>query len=168
MEPAIAYEEEPLEFSARFSNNAINTAGAREEWVCNWVFGERLHSQGWLVSHYFTLPKHGPFRVRKAQLFEVAASFLDAAGKQVTAPATGEPIILKTKIEVQPSRLRSLLGERAVSEVARLSVVLLIAVFGLVAGVKDQLMKLDVLPGLAAVFLAGNGRGRTQELDEFE
>jgi hypothetical protein len=157
MEPAIAYEEEPLEFSVHFSNNAINTAGAREEWVCNWVFGERLHSQGWLVSHYFILPKHGPFRARKAQLFEVAASFLDAAGKQVTAPATGEPIILKTKIEVQPSRLRNLLGERAVAEVARLSVVLLIAVFGLVAGVKDQLVKLDVLPGLAAVFLAGYG-----------
>lgn len=70
---------------------------------------------------------------------------------------TGEPITVSTQILVHPSRLRRLLGERAVAEVARLSVVLLIAVFGLVAGVKDQLVKLDVLPGLAAVFLAGYG-----------
>jgi len=157
MEPAIAYEEEPLEFSVHFSNDAINSATAREEWVCNWVFGDRLHSQGWIVSHYFILPKRGLFRVRKSQLFEVSASFQDAAGKQVTDPGTGTTIILKTQIPVLPSRLRNLLGERGVAEVARLSVALLIAVFGLVAGVKDQLVKLDILPGLAAVFLAGYG-----------
>jgi hypothetical protein len=156
MEPAIAYEEEPLDFSVRFSNTAINTARAREEWVCSWAFGDGLHNEGWLVSHYFILPKRGVFRVRKSQVFEVAASFQDAAGKQVTDSA-GKPIILKADIKVQPSRLRSLLGERALAEVARLSIAILIAVFGLVAGVKDQIVKLDILPGLAAVFLAGYG-----------
>jgi hypothetical protein len=157
MEPAIAYEEEPLEFSVYFTNHFINTAAARQEWACAWNFGDRLQGQGWLVSHYFVLPRAGLFRRRRANTFEVSASFQDAAGKPVTDTGTGKPIVVTNKIEVHPSRLRALLGERTTAEVARLSVALLIAVFALVAGVKDQLAKLDVLPGLIAVFVAGYG-----------
>lgn len=157
MEPALAYEEEPLDFSVSFSNVAINNAVARQEWTCNWTFGDRLQSQGWLVSHYFILPKAGFFRLRTAQSFNVAASFQDTSGKQVTNPGTGKPVLVTTQIQVHPSRLKRWLGERAFAEIGRLSVALLIAVFGLVAGVKDQLVKLDVLPGLAAIFAAGYG-----------
>src|SRR5262249_51096115 len=89
MEPAVAYEEEPLEFSVRFSNDAITSARARDEWACSWTFGDKLHSKGWLVAHYFLLPKRGPFRVREPKLFDIAASFEDASGKQVTDPGTG-------------------------------------------------------------------------------
>jgi hypothetical protein len=157
MEPATAYEEEPLEFSVRFTDHFINTSSARQEWVCTWAFGDGLQAQGWLVSHYFILPKPGLFRRAQPGTFDVTASFQDADGKQVTLPDASGPVLVERQTRVQPSRLRGRLGERAVAEVARLSVALLIAVFALVAGVKDQLVKLDLLPGLIAVFVAGYG-----------
>jgi len=157
MEPAFAYEEEPLDFEICFSNSAINTAVARQEWTCTWIFGDGLTNQGWLVSHYFLLPRSGLFRRRRMKSFSVTATFQDAAGKPVTDPITRMPVSVKTQVPVHPSRLRKLVGERTITELARLGIALLIAVFGLVAGVKDQLAKLDVLPGLAAVFAAGYG-----------
>ncbi len=157
MEPATAYEEEPLDFRVCFTNNFINTSSARQEWVCNWTFGDGLQAQGWLVSHYFLLPRVRLFRRRDPHSFEVAASFQDAVGQQVTKAGTSDPILVRKTVKVQPSRLRDWLGERTVAEVARLSVALLVAVFALVAGVKDQLTKLDLLPGLIAVFVAGYG-----------
>jgi hypothetical protein len=157
MEPATAYEEEPLEFRICFANHLINTSSARQEWVCMWAFGDGLQAQGWLVSHYFLLPKRPLFRRRQPHTFEITASFQDEAGKQVTKPGKDDPLLLKKKIKVEPSRLRDWIGERTLAEAARLSVALLVAVFALVAGVKDQLAKLDVLPGLIAVFVAGYG-----------
>jgi hypothetical protein len=156
MEPAIAYEEELLDFSIRFANIAINTATARDEWCCRWSFGDGLEGTGWVVSHYFLLPRPPLLGKRAAKEFVVAASFCDSAGKLVNDTA-GKAVALISEITVMPSRLRTLVGERSVVEVSRLSVALLIAVFGLVAGAKDQLLKLDVLPGLAAVFVAGYG-----------
>jgi hypothetical protein len=57
-----------------------------------------------------------------------------------------------------------LLSERTVTEGLRLTAALLIAVFGLVAGAKDQLAKLDVLPGLVAIFLVGFGADTIKNL----
>jgi hypothetical protein len=114
-----------------------------------------LENRCWQASHYFLLPRS--FRGRQAKVFKITASFQDAQGKQLIDEVTKKPVVLTSDITVQPSRLRTLVGERTMVEVARLSVALLIAVFGLVAGVKDQLVKLDVLPGLVAVFVAGYG-----------
>jgi hypothetical protein len=161
MEPATAYEEEPLEFSVDFGTRMVNTAAAQEEWICSWKFGDGLQAQGWQISHYYILPKPKWFQRRQPCEFEVTASFHDEAGKQVVEPSTkagaSDPVVVRGKFKVHPSKLRDWLGERTVAEVARLSVALLVAVFALVAGVKDQLAKLDVLPGLIAVFVAGYG-----------
>ncbi|MGA2814001.1 MAG: hypothetical protein ABSG16_21585 [Candidatus Acidiferrum sp.] len=157
MEPKTAYEEEPLQFAVCFTNQFIDTSSAREEWVCNWNFGDGLQAEGWVVSHYFLLSESSVFRHRKEQIFKITASFQDAAGKQVTQTGKTDPILVSKEIKVQRSRLRDWLGERTVAEVARLSVALLVAVCALVAGVKDQLTKLDLLPGLIAIFAAGYG-----------
>jgi hypothetical protein len=157
MEPATAYEEEPLEFRIRFADHFVDTSSARQELACTWNFGDGLQAQGWVVSHYFLLPRRRLLRRREAHTFGVSATFQDPAGKPITLPGKSEPVRVERKVTVLPSRLRDWIGERTVAEVARLSVALLVAVFALVAGVKDQLAKLDVLPGLISIFAAGYG-----------
>ncbi len=41
---------------------------------------------------------------------------------------------------------------------------LVIALFGLIAGAKEQLLKLDLLPALLAVFLVGFGADQVKNL----
>jgi hypothetical protein len=79
-------------------------------------------------------------------------------------PASHQPVQVTRGIAVQPTRLSRLLGERTLAEAIRLAAALLIAVFGLVAGARDQLQKLDVLPGLVAVFLVGFGADTIKNL----
>ena len=122
MEPATAYEEEPLQFCVSFTNHFIDTSSARQEWVCTWNFGDGLQAKGWQVSHYFLLPKTGLFRRRQHRTFDVCASFQDSTGSRLVQAGTNDPILVKRQIKVQPSRLRDWLGERTVAEIARLSV----------------------------------------------
>jgi Flp pilus assembly pilin Flp len=47
------------------------------------------------------------------------------------------------------------LGDATKIEYSRLAVVLLITVAGLLVGARDELAKLDLIPGLIAVFMLG-------------
>jgi hypothetical protein len=49
------------------------------------------------------------------------------------------------------------LGERSRVELLKLAATLLIAVFGVITGARDQIARLDVPPGLVAVLLIGVG-----------
>jgi hypothetical protein len=49
-------------------------------------------------------------------------------------------------------------------EATRFSIALLIALVGLVAGAKEQLLKLDVFPALAAIFMIGFGANEVKKL----
>jgi hypothetical protein len=65
---------------------------------------------------------------------------------------------------VQPSRQEGFFGERSQTEFLKLGAALFIAIFALVAGAKDQLLQLDLLPGLIAVFLVGFGADTIKNL----
>jgi hypothetical protein len=67
----------------------------------------------------------------------------------------GDPIIVTSTVKVHPSELGWGVGERNGTELLKLSAAPLIAVFGLVSGAQGQIPKLDILPGLVAVFLVG-------------
>ncbi len=147
MDPSFAYERSPLEFCASFHQSALNTAAAREEIEVEWDFGDGLTGKGWTVSHYF--------QIRGRQdTYEVQARFHDPSGKILNMDAGG-PIIVGSTVKIHPSELGRGVGERTRTELLKLSAALLIAVFGLVSGAQDQITKLDVLPGLVAVFLVG-------------
>jgi hypothetical protein len=163
MDPPLAYEGEPREFHVQFYSDVLNKAAAREEWTAQWDFGDGLKERAWTVLHYYLLPGRRPFRRRKPALFQVRATFHNADGDQVV-DANGDPVLLKRDITVKPTKLTNLLGERSITEGIRLSAALLIAVFGLVAGAREQLLKLDVLPGLIAVFLVGFGADTIKNL----
>ena len=47
--------------------------------------------------------------------------------------------------------------DRLFMELIGLGIVLLIALLGLISGAREQVLKLDILPGLISVFLLGFG-----------
>lgn len=145
MDPSVAYLRAPLKFRIEFQSPPLNTAAAREAWTCHWEFGDGLNGAGWEVSHYFEAPPTLP----------VTVTFRDEQGKTIADPITNQPLSVKREVSVHPTRAGWTFGERAQMECLKLAAALLVAVFGLVAGAKDQLTKLDVLPGLMAVFLVG-------------
>jgi hypothetical protein len=147
MDPSIAYEQAPLEFCASFRKAALNTAAAREEIDVVWDFGDGLKGKGWTVSHYFQIR-------RRQNTYQVQARFYGPNGEILSSEA-GDPIVISSTVEVNPSETGRGVGERTRTEVLKLAAALLIAVFGLVSGAQEQIAKLDLLPGLVAVFLVG-------------
>lgn len=147
VDPPVAYERSPLEVSISFQRAALNTAVAREEIDVDWNFGDGLGGKGWCVYHYFQI--HG-----KRNSYELSATFRDPNGKPLT-DEKGRPVTLTQIVPITPSEIGHGVGERTRLELLKLGIALLIAVFGLVSGAQDQIARLDVLPGIIAVFLIG-------------
>jgi hypothetical protein len=137
----------PLEFYVFFQKSALNMAAARDELSVLWDFGDGLKERGWNVSHYFQLRS----RINK---FQVEARFYDNNGPVVT-DEKGDPVTISHEVDVHPSESGRRVGERTRTELLKLTATLLIAVFGLVSGAQEQIAKLDILPGMVAVFLLG-------------
>ena len=193
MDPNVANERSQVEFCVCFQNAIVNSAAAREELTCNWDFGDGWRETGWTVAHYFQLrganqpgvdlqstqsategdnlpPRHGTGEAKiivppsKSPQYTVTATFITAAGKLLADPTTNQPVKLVKTVEVMPSARSSVFGERSRTEGLKLGAALLIAIFGLIAGAQEQLLKLDILPGLIAVFLVGFGADTIKSL----
>jgi hypothetical protein len=147
VDPAIAYERAPLELSICFQRPALNTAAAREQIGVDWDFGDGLKGKGWSVCHYFQIK-------RKQNTYKLHVTFRDPDGKALT-DEKGQPIAVERTIVIEPSEIGHGVGERTRLEILKLGVALVIAVFGLVSGAQDQIARLDLLPGIIAVFLVG-------------
>jgi hypothetical protein len=182
LDPAVAYDGAPLTFSLAFRNRDVNEAAAREEWVCNWDFGDGLTGTGWESSHYYdlmllaerrrhqeivkiqaeqrdekgNLPKAGKVSKPKVVQVTVKATFQDETGADVKK-SDGSGLITITRNIIVTQSVSTKSWERTITEGLKLGAALLIAVFGLVAGAGDQLAKLDALPALVAIFLLGFG-----------
>ena len=181
--PEYAYESSPLELSVSFRNPLLNSATARMAITSQWEFGDGLSGSGWSVSHYFMLRKEdvgGISRVTKLfrrgwrrmfkgkpiardGAFTVKVKFYDSEGKPVV-DAGGKPRVLETCVVVHRSVLAQKVGERTWIETIKLAVALLVAIFALIAGAREQLAKLDLLPALTAVFAIGFGADTIKNL----
>jgi hypothetical protein len=89
---------------------------------------------------------------------------LPSATNVLSDPATNQPLTIEKQVKVRPSQQHGFFGDRARTELLKLIAALFIAVFALVAGAREQLMKLDILPGLIAVFLVGFGADTIKNL----
>lgn len=154
MEPLVAYDKALLEFCVCFHSPAIDDAAAKEEWTCEWAFGDNLTETGWSASHYFQLTKPSRFKSATATEYVVQASFRDSNGDPLLDD-NNAPVTVQKPVTVLPSKQEGFFGDRTRTELIKLVAALLIAVFALVAGAREQLLKLDVLPGLIAVFMVG-------------
>jgi hypothetical protein len=152
----IIIEPSPMEdrlakFSVRFRRKELNSAAAQDEIPCEWDFGHNdLTEIGWEAYHYF--PRGG-----KPE-YTVRATFLPPNAKP-----GDEPLFISTtaKIEKEP---RKVIGDRNLAEGLRLGIVLVIALVGLLAGAREQLTKLDLVPAAVAVFLLGFGADTIKNL----
>jgi hypothetical protein len=139
MKPMRAYHRSPLEFAVCFQSDALEKAAAREEWTCQWAFGDEMTECGWSVSHYFELKRDGWFKRLPEKEFPVKATFLDANGDLLLDPATNKALTLDKPVKVIPSRPQPWFGDRARTELVKLMAALFIAVFALVSGAREQI-----------------------------
>lgn len=169
---------QPCEFRLEFQKLDLNTASARQEWTCRWFFtlGEQtLIEEGWVITHYFgendtyklkialthnidgtelAVPDVDPFK-GEIKLMPEARRQLSAVLKFVFQGKFAE-----ARNEWKKGRRRS--GKTL--DYVRLAMALVIALFGLIAGAKEQLLKLDLLPALVAVFMVGFGADQIKNL----
>jgi hypothetical protein len=136
-----------------FSDPRFRHCAALRNFRCLWEFDMAVgQEQGWEIAHYFRSEKEAEFRVH----------FETSDGESVSVDGS-KPVELKQKILFR-SRSRERVSDRWRVETGRLLLALSIAVLALVGGAREQLLKLDVLPGLAAVFLLGFGADTVKNL----
>ena len=188
MDPAVAYDQMPLQFCVCFHEDAIDQAAAKEEWTCEWAFGDELQETGWTVSHYYILEKPtlfarfwrrftGWFKPRRqatksplwnksgiSKKFTVQAIFRDSHGDPLKDENSENSLTLPKVVTVYGNEQEPLFGDRTRTELLKLMAALLIAVFALVAGAREQFLKLDILPGLGAMFMLGFGADTIKNL----
>lgn len=143
-EPPHPKVNEVVHFSVEFDHPGVNASTARRCFTYRWNFGDGLREErGWAVAHYF----------REAKAFPVTVTFVDDAGQPVMDNA-GKPVTLSETLSVA-SESTSRFGERTKIEFVQLAVVLVVAIIGLLSGASEQLQKVDLIPGLIAVFVLG-------------
>jgi hypothetical protein len=151
-QPADPRPHQAVEISAVFANDDCNRAGARDDFECWWSFkhvdsdgraGDWLE-KGWQVHHFFPKPDR----------YEVKATFRKKDGTVVAKETT--PIEVVGEVPVGADNT-SWFSDRTWIEGVRFAVVLFATILGLLGGAREQLMRLDVLAGLVAVFLIGFG-----------
>jgi hypothetical protein len=171
---------EPCEFTLEFTEDALNNATARDEWTCKWDFTNAneppLTEEGWEVTHYFQRP----------ETYNVTITVSNRKDPKLSSKLdmTRMPVH-EIKVEPQSRRRFALViaailrrdwngarkewnksrtGESRVLEILWLMLALVLALIGMIAGAKDQLLKLDVVPAMIAIFLVGFGADQVKNL----
>ena len=169
---------QPCEFRLEFQKLDLNTAYARQEWTCRWFFtlGEQtLTEEGWVITHYFG--ENDTYKLKIALTHNVDGTELAVPdvdpfkGEIKLVPEARRQLSAVLKFAFQgkfaDARKEWKKGRRRSGKTldyVRLAMALVIALFGLIAGAKDQLLKLDLLPALLAVFMVGFGADQIKNL----
>ena len=138
---------------------------------------DKFIEKGWVVSHYFI--GENPYQVsawfedpygrevskeKILQTTEQQTSHTETApdDKEARTPRVDKVVLHKEVIpQLDPSAHEN---ERFATEIVSLAVVLFIALLGLITGAREQVLKLDIVPGLIAVFLLGFGADAIKNL----
>lgn len=143
-----------VKFSIKFQASNLNAAAARGEVECEWDFGhDSLTEAGWEVFHYFPQRKTHDYKV-SATFFVNGKPLLDSANR---------PVVIEKPIHVDNGPSRNV-GDRDYAEAVRLVIVLIIALIGLLAGAREQIAKLDLVPAGIAIFMLGFGADTIKNL----
>lgn len=157
----------PTRFFLEFYDPAYDRAKAQKEWTCIWDFGhpaipghtQKMLEYGWSATHYFPEEKRYDVKV----IFRPHHEQQDKQDKKDDQDKQDNELTVCRPFEVGPPKAaiaKTSLG----SELFQVGVAILPALFALVAGAKDQLLKLDLVPALMAVFLAGFGSDQIKSL----
>src|SRR6185295_9527922 len=141
---------QPIQLRVEFKNPLLNKAAARDEIDCIWTFtrttrfgSDSSTEKGWVAWHYFS----------KAGVYQARVSFKDRRTGELIKGGNDEISIFET-FQVS-SDSSPFFGERARVEITQFAIALGAALLMLVAGAREQLLRMDVAAGLIAVFLIG-------------
>ncbi len=119
------------------SDRQLGSAAVRNEIVCTWAFGDKWQEVGWQVAHYYAEERPYPVTVT----FTTDTDTLQVENGANTRTVT-------------PIRIKQPVGYTQ-AQAVRLTLALLIAIVGLLSGAADQIAKLDLVPGMIAIFMIG-------------
>jgi hypothetical protein len=148
-DPWAVQPNERTRLSVRFAAPGFDECEARREFACVWNFGPRVGTEnGWDIVHYF----------RNAAEAKGTVEFRRLSDGVTVASLPFEVPILNARARA------GWWTDRATVETGRLALALVIAVLALLAGAREQLLKVDVGFGLLAVFLLGFGADTIKSL----
>ncbi len=150
VEPGVARPYQPVQFKAAFHQAELNAAAAREQFICKWAFEYKetktfLNELGWAVSHYFTI------ETKDEESYMVKISFVDPEGKPMKI-GNDDELTQKVPVKTDPAVTSH---DYTVTEAIRLGIALFAVLLALIAGAREQIAKLDLIPGLIGVFIFG-------------
>jgi len=149
----------PTQFRLEFAYPAYNTAEAQQDWTCIWYFDHGpkspgnpdraiMQEYGWMVTHYF--PQAGTYQVK------VRFQRQQPNGGDYLDPLAPLSVDVSSTQQDDP-RERRHLRNRKWAEAIQVFVAILPALVGLMAGAKDQVLKLDFIPAALAIIVIGFG-----------
>jgi hypothetical protein len=171
---------DPAQFLIEFTDRQFDVAAARDEWTCTWNFGHvalgvrdtpslYLEEEGWSAMHFF------PTRTK----VKITVTFHhETTGKLMAdGPAPAGAATIGTELDLtEPDRggwvkrrwadlvgVVKWSGENG-SGIAKLGIALVPAIIALLAGAREQLLKMDLIPAIGTVFLAGFGSDQVKNL----
>lgn len=158
VEPSEPKAGETARLRISFHDRRINTSAMRDELTCTWSFGDSWEETGGRVAHYFGGSRSW-LRRALADFGWTWAQRRATVTYPVTVSFANEKGPIQSTTPLQPKRVTVTPRQRSHGytevEVVRLSVALFAAILGLLGGASEQIGKLDLVPGLIAVFLIG-------------
>lgn len=148
-EPLNVYPNLPARLRVRFTDPRFDECDARCAIRCGWNFGTKVgKEEGWDIVHYF----------RNKDEANVEVEFDNFHG------GSDDKTFLTHTVPLQEGQQKDWWSDRAKAETGRLLLALSVAVLALLAGAREQLLKLDLIFGLIAVFLLGVGADAIKNL----
>jgi hypothetical protein len=154
-----------IRLSLRFDRDELNGTAAQSRFRCEWEFPTPTGAngttpqteQGWSICHYLSGAEPATINADVYRVTHPAENHLAAGANSGSGAGDEKPTPVKTLEEtitplVESEHNRS---HRMKAELIGLGVVLLIALLGLITGAREQITKLDIVPGMIAVFLLG-------------
>lgn len=159
-----------VQMEVRLNEKRLDSSSAKNNFACIWDFNEIEvgNEEGWKITHYF---KPLDIKDEVKRRFRGHVEFKDEDGKVImqddpgtenndsNIDAQANKNIIKKRIEIDLRTPKKegffQRNQRNFLEMIKLSFIIFIAILGLIAGAKEQLEKLDILPAMVAVFLIG-------------
>jgi hypothetical protein len=151
--PIQPHPNQPVRLEVRFNRKDLNTCTARQEFTCVWDFGAIGKEEGWAIWHYFRNEDETGFSV----------SFRGPDGETIKGDGGSREAAVSHCMQLHGDVKRLHSGRRWI-EATRFFVAFGVAILGLTAGAKKELMKLDVFAALVVVFLIGFGADAVKNL----
>ena len=147
MDQQVARPYSALELCICFDCYRYNHAKALEHLSCVWNFDDGLTEKGWSICHFYQAP---------AEKTISAKIPLSVPNVPATAQGPSDNVVFSSTLTVRRAK-STFSNQSRIAETLRFAVAFFLALVSLIAGAQDQLVKLDVVPALIAVFLLGFG-----------